>query len=385
MRRTILLSFAALLTIPHLALAQTPGAPSNDPASREVGRWTIGVEALLWWFKDSPAPAPLVSTAPLNVPGASVILGGDSLDTNPNPGFKLTTGHQITERWGVDGNVFYLPTRSTSRTVSSSGQPGSQNLAIPFFDVTIPGESSTALSSTIANFAGTATERFSTSLLGTEIDATMKLLSTGSFRLDLLGGFRYFRLHENYTFSTNSPNNPPRPIDIFLTQDEFDANNNFYGGQIGVRGRFDWGKWFATGAVRFAMGAMVQSVDITGTLITNNFNNFGPAQTFAGGYFAQPTNMGNHTRTAFAVLPELGLTVGYQITPWASIYAGYTFIYTNNVVRAPQQVSRQINPNGRPAFNSTLEPVTGPAQPSFKFNSSDFWAQGLNVGFGFRF
>src|SRR5262245_664365 len=222
MRRTILLGFAALLIIPRLALAQTP-APPTDPAARDAGRWTIGVEALLWWFKDSPTPTPLVSTAPLNVPGASVVLGGDSLDTNPNPGFKLTTGHQITERWGVDGNVFYVPTRSTSRTVSSSGLPGSQNLDIPFFDVTIPGESSTALASSIAHFSGTATERFSTSLLGAEIDGTVKLLSSGSFRLDLLGGFRYFRLHENYTFSTNSPNLPPRPPDIFLTQDEFDA------------------------------------------------------------------------------------------------------------------------------------------------------------------
>jgi putative beta barrel porin BBP7 len=141
----------------------------------------------------------------------------------------------------------------------------------------------------------------------------------------------------------------------------------------------------ASAAVRFAMGAMVQSVDINGILVTNTFNNFGSTQTFAGGYFAQPTNIGSHTRTAFAVLPELGLTVGYQIAPWASIFAGYNFIYTNNVVRAPQQVNRQINPNGRPAFTNPSAPVTGPAQPSFKFNSSDFWAQGLNVGFAFRF
>ena len=40
--------------------------------------------------------------------------------------------------------------------------------------------------------------------------------------------------------------------------------NNFYGGQVGVRARFDWGGFFASGAVKFAMGAMVQSVDISG-------------------------------------------------------------------------------------------------------------------------
>ena len=384
MRSAIAAALTWLCIIPSGALGQTPGAPSGDPASREAGRWTISTEAILWWFKDSPAPTPLVSTGPLSVPGSSVVLGGQDVDTNPNPGFRLTTGYALTERWGVEGSVFYVPTRSTSRTVSSSGQPGSQDLVIPFFDVTIPGESSTGLSSA-GVFSGTATERFDTNLPGAELDGTLKLVASGPWRLDALGGFRYFRLHENYTFSTSSPNIPPRTVDVFATRDEFDATNNFYGAQLGVRGRFDWRKWFAGAAVRFAMGAMVQSVDISGSLVSNSFNNFGATQTFSGGYFAQPTNIGNHTRTAFAVLPELGLTVGYQITPWASIFLGYSFLYTNNVVRAPQQVNREINPNGAPGFTSPTTPVTGPAEPSFKFNSSDFWAQGLNVGLGFRF
>jgi len=29
--------------------------------------------------------------------------------------------------------------------------------------------------------------------------------------------------------------------------------------------------------------------------------------------------------------------------------------------------------------------LQGVAEPSFKFKGSDFWAQGLNVGLGFRF
>jgi hypothetical protein len=123
MRKTILISFTWLLMIPSLTLAQTSGTPSADSSTRQAGRWTFGVEALVWWFKDSPAPTPLVSTTPLSTPGSTVVLGGEDLDTNPNPGFRLTTGYAVTERWGVEGNVFYVPTRSTSRTVSSSGQP----------------------------------------------------------------------------------------------------------------------------------------------------------------------------------------------------------------------------------------------------------------------
>ena len=87
MRKTILISFTWLLMIPSLTLAQTSGTPSADSSTRQAGRWTFGVEALVWWFKDSPAPTPLVSTTPLSTPGSTVVLGGEDLDTNPNPGF----------------------------------------------------------------------------------------------------------------------------------------------------------------------------------------------------------------------------------------------------------------------------------------------------------
>ena len=364
------------------ASAQTASAPSTPS---ENSRFTLSAEALMWWFKDSPASVPLVSDGLIGHPGTTVFLGGQDLDTNPNPGFRVTAGYSLTEEWGLEGSVLYVPTRSTSRTTSSSGQAGSRNLLIPFFDVTLPGENVTELSFA-GFFAGSAREEFSTSLLGAELNGTRKLFSTSAWQVDLLGGFRYLRLRENYTFSTSSPNVPPQPAVIFQTKDEFEATNNFYGAQLGVRARFDWGSWFAIGTVKFAMGAMVQSVDIDGSLVTNDFNGFGAPQTFSGGYFAQPTNIGNHTRSVFAVVPEVGLNLGYQITQWSAVFVGYTFLYTNNVARATQQVSRNINPTQSASFGGVPPtPLQGPAQPSFKFNGTDFWAQGVNVGLAFRF
>ena len=113
---------------------------------------------------------------------------------------------------------------------------------------------------------------------------------------------------------------------------------------------------------------------------------FGPTETFPGGYFALPTNIGHHTRTVFAVVPEVGLNVGYRITPWASVFVGYTFLYANDVVRPGNQINRNINPTQSVSWGGGkfLNPQ-GPAEPSFKFNSSDFWAQGINVGLDFRF
>jgi len=383
MRRAVVAAVVSLLVVTGVASAQTSGTPLGSTS--DAGRFTIGAEALLWWFKGSPAPTPLVSDGLLSDADTRVLLGGKDVDTNPNPGFRLTAGYALTERWGVEGSFFYVPPRSTSRSVSSSGQIGSTDLFIPFFDVTFPGESLTELSSA-GSFAGKAREELRNSLLGAELNGTMKLLTMGPWRVDVLGGVRYLRLRETYTFSTSSPNIPPRPADVFQTKDEFDVANNFYGAQLGVRTRVDWRSWFVTGTVKVALGAMVQSVDIDGKLITNDFNNFGAPQTFAGGYFAQPTNMGSHSRNVFAVVPEGGLTLGYQLTPWMSVFGGYTFLYTNEVVRAPQQIVRAINPVAAPAITGNPPvPLTGPAQPSFTFNSSDFWAQGLNVGLAFRF
>ncbi|MEK6662083.1 MAG: BBP7 family outer membrane beta-barrel protein [candidate division NC10 bacterium] len=386
MRKAIVTALTSLLISAGVASAQTtsaPSAPSTAPS--EVGRLSISAEALLWWFKGSPAPVPLVSNGFLNEAGTKVLLGGKDLDTNPNSGFRVTVGYSLTDRWGAEGSVFYLVDRSTSRTASSSGQIGSQDLFIPFFDVTAPGENTTGLSSQ-GQFAGSAKEELSNSFLGAELNGTMKLLSAAPWRVDLLGGLRYLNLRETYTFTTSSPNVAPRPADVFRTKDEFDATNNFYGAQLGVRARYDRGSWFANSTVKFALGAMVQSVDIDGFLETNDFNDFGPVQRFAGGYFAQPTNIGSHSRSVFAVVPEVGLNIGYRITEWTSVFVGYTFLYTNSVVRPAQQIDRNINPTQSASFEgSPPTPLEGPAQPSFRFNGSDFWAQGLNVGLTGRF
>ena len=373
MRRAVVVVLLVLLGFAELASAQT-GAPPAGP-------FTISAEALLWWFKGNATP-PLVSTGALDQPGTKILLGGEDRDTNPNPGFRLSVGYAFTEQWGVESSVFYIPTRTTTRGVSSSGQPGSTNIFVPIVDVTIPGESAENISAA-GFFAGRAREQLSNSLLGAELNGTMRLASGPTWRIDALAGFRYLRLRETFLFTTDSPNIPPQPADVYQTSDQFDATNNFYGGQLGARVQADWGSWFVSGTAKVALGAMVQTVEIEGILLTNDFNNFGSPQSYpGGGYFATPTNIGKRTRQVFAVVPEAGLTLGYRLTPWMSIVAGYTFLYASDVVRAPQQINRNVNYS---SFNLPPAVPSGPQEPTFRFKSSDFWAQGLNVGLAFRF
>lgn len=365
-----------LLLITGAASAQTMGASPTTSTP-----FSISAEALLWWFKGNATP-PLVSTGNLDQPGTKVLLGGEDLDTNPNPGLRLTSSYAFTDRWGVETSVFYLPTRTTRGAVGSSGQLGSTDLFVPVIDATTGVESTENLSAA-GFFAGRARYELSNSLLGAELNGTLRLAAGGAWRVDALGGFRYLRLRESFTFFTDSPNIPPQPADVYRTTDRFDATNNFFGGQLGVRARGDWGRWFASAVVKVALGVMRQTVDIEGTLLTNDLNNFGTPVAYAGGgYFATPTNIGQRTRDVFAVVPEAGLNVGYQLTPGISIVAGYTFLYASDVVRAPQQINRNVNYS---PVNLPPAPPAGPQEPSFRFKSSGFWAQGLNVGVAFRF
>jgi len=374
-RRAVISAILSLLTTAVTAAAQTSN-PTPD-----AGHFTVSAEALLWWFKGNATP-PLVSTGALSAPATKVVLGGEDVDTNPNPGFRVGAAYGFTDQWGLDGSVFYIPTRTVRGGVSSSGLFGSTNLFVPVVDAVTHLESPQAISSA-GVYAGRAHAELSNNLLGAELNGTMRVGSGGGWRVEALGGFKYLRLRETLLFTTDSPNVPPFPADVYRTTDQFEVTNNFFGGQLGARAQADWGAFFASGVVKVALGVMRQTLDIEGTLLTNDFSSFGtPIAYPGGGYFATPTNVGERTRSVFAVVPEAGLNVGYRLTPWMSVVAGYTFLYANDVLRAPKQIPRTVNYS---SFNAPPTLPTGPQEPAFRFRSSDFWAQGLSAGLAFRF
>ncbi|MEO7064647.1 MAG: BBP7 family outer membrane beta-barrel protein [Dokdonella sp.] len=361
---------------------QAVGAQSWN--GTDTGRFTIGAEALGWRLQDSPLPFPVVTDGVIGQPGTQVLLGNQSFDTGTNRGLRISADYALGDRSGIEANIFRLASRSRGAGVESSGQPGSTDIYLPYIDATTLLESGTELSGA-SIYRGSVHEQLSNNFQGAELNARWNMSSARPWHVDLLGGVRYLRLHEAYTLTTESPYLPAFGPDIWQTTDRFETSNNFYGVQVGVRASLEQGSFFADATTKVGLGAMRQSAGIAGSLVTDDFT-FGPAQTFPGGYFALPTNMGQHARTAFSVVPEVALNLGYRLTSSVTIHAGYSFLYASSVVRPGNQVSRIINTSQSAAYTEDPAAVLqGVAAPGFSFKSSSFRVQGLNVGVTIRF
>ena len=81
------------------------------------------------------------------------------------------------------------------------------------------------------------------------------------------------------------------------------------------------------------------------------------------------------------MIPELGLTLGYQMTKRLRATMGYSLVYMGNVVRPGDQVDLNVNPNLLAPEN---DPFTGALRPQFRFAETDYWVQGLSFGGEFR-
>src|SRR5205085_5165951 len=141
---------------------------------------------------------------------------------------------------------------------------------------------------------------------------------------------------------TDSPSVAPNPPDFFHTFDRFNANNNFYGGQLGLRASYDNTRLFFNAVGKVALGSTIEQLSVNGGTLTS----FGSAP---GAYLAQPSNMGTESRNHFAVVPELNLNFGVRLSPSASIVVGYSFLYVSSVARPGDQIDRVINPSQAPA------------------------------------
>jgi hypothetical protein len=418
------------------------GAPLFQPAPPDpngaggyggVNRWEFTGAYNLWFGKSQPAGFPLLTTsAPsqAGIPGASstlVLAGGSPIVYNGISGMQLTGSFfgDDDRRFGALVTGFYSENRTISTKIippdiSGSGGPADiPVLARPFFDTT-----SAALTSLVVggpglgNASGIVTT--STQTWGVEASAVWNLFRTAPtdkwyVSTDLVIGYKFLELNENLAVITDTNVNAVTVTPVFaigpggfpvqigttltpitvpvagttvtspgaiLITDRFTTQNLFNGTTVGFRNEIRYGMFSLDTIAKIGLGDMQQILQVSGT--TTTVSGTGAVGSAYGGLLANASNIGRFTHNDFAVIPEIQLNLGVNLTHSLSAFIGYNFMYMNNVIRPGTQLS--------PVVDSTSVPLSanygaGGSVPAVhpNFVLTNYWLQGANFGLSFKY
>ncbi len=351
--------------------------------------WASG-EYLLWWIKSSSLP-PLVTTSPpgtprnsagvLGMPGTNVLFGG-SVNNEERSGGRFTVGFWFDPNQciGLESTFFFLGDRAVSFNDTSAGLP---IVARPFFNLT-SGREDAELIAFPGVIAGNVAVSSSSRLWGSDLNLRANWWRGCCWRFDWLAGFRYLNLEESLGIRENLlvPAGAPFGGSAILLQDQFGTHNNFYGGQLGAEIELRQRCWSLNLLGKVALGDTHQVININGSTV---FAVPGmPVSVQQGGLLALPTNIGHFSRDRFAVLPEAGVKLGYQITDHLRAFVGYSFIYLSDVARPGHQIDRVINVTQLPS-QAGPGAFVGSPRPFPTLKATDFWAQGVSFGLELRY
>lgn len=347
-----------------------------------------GVDALFWWVK-SPSVVPLVSTNPnpntiaaLNDPGTRVLYGGGGteIDFGNLPGVRGRIGFSLPDEVaGVEASLFGLPRQGTTFVVNGEGGAGPV-IAVPF-NSTVPFNFNPAGETSLnpGNTPSQITVNNTTRLWGADVLGLARLYSSDRVRLAAVGGFKYLNLEEELTL--NHLFLDPVAAGSLTIRDSFFTRNQFYGLAFGLQGGFRYDFVSVDVCGKVAVGPTYQQLRVAGqTTIVGGPLGSVLSDTPAG-LFALPSNSGQFSRNSFTVLPELAVRLNCDVTRYLRLTLGYDLLYSNNVIRAAEQVNRNINPTQ----NVVLQTPVGPTAPLPAFYRTDFWAQGISAGVQFQY
>jgi hypothetical protein len=333
--------------------------------------------------------APANSTA--NLPGAlgnpdtTILFGNESVGEDWRNGYRLYGGIWLDgcQSCGIGADYFDIDDED-----SFSSDPNSDRIiARPFFDVRA-GVNSRQLVNDPGELAGTVSVDSEDDFSGAGLSALRRVWSCcdpcgcgpSSYGY-MLAGYRHYRydsdlvITENILF-TGTPFPGAIPGTTVFVQDRFFTENEFHGGEAGFQGMIQQSWWWVDGLFRVAVGSHRRVVTIDGQTI-NTVPGSGTTE-FDGGLLALGTNIGRYADNTIAVIPELRVGVGSQITNNISVRAGYGVIFWNSVARAGSQL-----PSGLEVDPFNIPPADPSAGPEPEFDGifgDELVAHGFDLG-----
>jgi hypothetical protein len=357
------------------------------------GRWSVSGEYLMWWNRAADLPALVTTSSPqfngrVGVGDTRVLVGDNGFGETFHSGFRVSG-----VRWfgdstcrGIDARLFFLGQAASSFTATSGQFP---LLARPFINPNpgTPFFGSDAEVISAMNFtSGGVNVQLENTVWGAEANYRRYLLGNACARVDALVGYRFLNVNEKLSITENLVRTPLTQLPAgsqFLSAtivDQFKTENYFHGGQVGLTGEIRRGRWSIDGRATIAFGALTRVAEISGGQSVAFLN--GTMQNFNGGLLAIPgANIGRFSDTVFAVVPEVGVNVGYQLTSHLRVFVGYNFLYLSNALRPGNVIDPYVDPARVPNFLATpATPIPGLAHPTPQFRSAGFYVQGINFG-----
>lgn len=417
---------------PAPLLTDTISTSPPPPNTNYIGYYTIS---------DAPAP--------LNIDKATDVLFGGRLNKSPYSGvrFRLGTFLDCAEMMGLEGSYLLLANRTKTWKGSPCSYPvlaipyydveNAQESSYPIHLPTVASTTQVYMNTTpdvylnlyntevIDSYSGSLSASSSSNLQAGNLIGIWKCPSRGIWSAEWTAGIQSVQLDEHlklkssvarqsssrttYSATLGLPCEESFLGSIVISQiqrkDHFRTLNKFYGLEIGARGWIELCDWKFMGSGQISLGGMTQRVQIKGSSQFTTKTSTVPYETISingiplevatgdapvtttltgkskGGLFAQPTNTGRHKRLVFAAVFQGELKAAYPITCNFGIRIGYTFLYLSSVVRPGDQIDRRIDGE----LLATPPSDAGARRPRFCFSSSDYWAQGLNVGLDYDF
>lgn len=366
------------------------GGMDFNPLGNYPSRFKLRADYVYYYVQGTNLP-PMATTSPLGTPQAvagvvgapgTTVLASGREDKGYPEGYRFRLLYWF-DNFESDGIELSFTGFSGESVYYNSASPGSPILARPFFDtnsqtqkaqlVAYPGLTGGSLD------MDRMTEYYVVDLMGRQ-----NVGYGPATRADLLFGFRYMRFGDYFRVDERLfPGGAGTPFvegtAIGLT-DAYDCENNFFLGQIGLETIGRWGPFAVEFFGRLGLGANYQYFRVNGT---TNVSVPGLDATGApGGLLTNSQNQGSYAQQLkFAIVPELGLNLRFQVTPSLSMHGGYTFTFLTPTVRPGDVIeSAGINP-------ALLNPTDafGPRRAVESFGSSSSWLMGFSGGVEFRY
>ena len=340
--------------------------------------WFRG-EFLAMWNKAAASPAlattntdpntPRPNAGVIGVPTTRVLFGGENDDVGVLTGGRFTLGYRFKpcEDTGLEVTYMFLGDKSLTFSADSNTTP---IIARPFFDVQTSQQNSFVIALPTDQQTGSTNIRLSDDFNSLDTLWRKAIYTPSGRQVDFLAGYRYAHFGELLAIDSQSTLLGATS----LVHDQFGTENDFNGAEIGISTKSRYCCWSVELLGKFALGNTRSIVDISG-----NSSIVGGAAS-NGGLLALPTNIQRFETNNLTVMPELGVTLTYDVSNRLKATLGYTFLYWSRVARASEQINLDVNPSQ--LSGGTL---TGNPAPQFRYVPGDYWVQGLTLGLDCRF